>query len=415
MQACILSIGDELVLGQTVDTNAAWLSQRLAERGVMTRCHLTVADHIEQVTEAFMYASERADLVIVSGGLGPTDDDVTRDALAAALGVEQELNEDALAHIRQMFESRGRTMADRNRVQAMRPIGTETLDNPNGTAPGIRAIMGSATVYVVPGVPHEMKAMYDLHVVPNLPQQTGRVILTKKINTFGSGESNVAELIAELTHRSANPIIGTTVSGGIVSVRVRSEFPSVDETRKKLEEAIAAVEERLGDLVFSHDDEPLELVIGRLLRKKRRTLTTAESCTAGLLGKMITEPPGSSDYYAGGWVVYANLFKHVQLGVHSHVLEHHGAVSEPVALSLADNALERSGADYALAITGIAGPGGGTDEKPVGTVWIALADRTARTIAVRNVFHGHRDMVRDRSAKWALNMLRLRLIGADGQ
>ncbi|MBI1371182.1 MAG: competence/damage-inducible protein A [Phycisphaera sp.] len=413
MQAAILSIGDELVLGQTVDTNAAWLSARLAERGVMTRCHLTVADHVELVTEAFVRVSRDADLVIVTGGLGPTDDDVTREALAAAMGVEQELNEEALTHIRQMFESRGRMMAERNAVQAMRPIGSETLHNPAGTAPGIRATLGDAVVFVFPGVPHEMRTMYDLHVSPALPEQTGRVILSAKINTFGAGESTVAELIADQTHRSANPIVGTTVADGIVSVRVRSEFATVDETRSQLDATIAAVEAALGPLVFSRDDESLALSVGRLLRERGKTLATAESCTAGLVGKMMTDEAGSSDYYVGGWVVYSNALKHSQLGVPSDVLEQHGAVSEPVALALAEGARERADADFALAITGIAGPGGGSDEKPVGTVWIALADRGAPTIATRHVFIGDRDMVRDRSAKTALNKLRVRLIGAE--
>jgi nicotinamide-nucleotide amidase len=413
LKATILSIGDELALGQTVDTNTAWLAAQLAQRGISAPMHLTIADDRPAIAEAFRHAAERADLLIATGGLGPTEDDLTRFALADVLGVELTCDDTAVAQIRDFFERRGRQMIDRNRVQAMCPAGATMLRNDHGTAPGIHLRISDADVYCLPGVPREMKAMFADHILPALPQQQGRVILTRKINTFGEGESNVAERLGEkLLARDRNPLVGTTVSDGIVSIRIRSEYATPDEAQQQLDQTTAAIRDALGPLVFGEDEQNLAQVVGNLLAERRQTIVTAESCTGGLLGKLLTDAEGASEFFLGAFTTYANAMKHAVLGVPESMLAEHGAVSEPVAQAMAEGALRISGADHAISTTGIAGPTGGTADKPVGTVYMAIASRNEQTQVHRHVFAGPRDVVRERTANMTLNQLRLRLISA---
>jgi nicotinamide-nucleotide amidase len=414
MHAIILSIGDELVLGQTVDTNSAWLSARLAGNGIPTLYHHTIADDMPAIVKAIRLASEDADLVIISGGLGPTEDDLTRQALAEAMGVE--LFEDAasLEQLQRWFAGRGRPMPDRNRVQVLCPRGATMIENTAGTAPGIRAAFGRATFYVTPGVPREMKVMFERSIEPEILASgvmgDRGVILTLKVNTFGAGESTVAEQLGELMDRSRNPKVGTTVANGIVSVRVRSEFPTRDTAQAALDQTVALIHERLGAVVFGTEDDTLQQALVTLLTQHGETVTTAESCTGGMIGEMITDVPGSSAAYVGGWITYSNAQKADRLGVPVAVLEAHGAVSEPVVRAMAEGALERSGATHALAVTGIAGPDGGTADKPVGTIWLGLASTADETQTMLLRLSGDRATIRDRTAKCAMQMLRLRLL-----
>ena len=432
MDAIILAIGDELVLGQTVDTNSAYLSARLAERGIGTLYHQTIGDDHGAVARAITRGSRLVPLMIVTGGLGPTQDDLTRHALADALGVELILNEASLEVIRALMEKRGRKMAPLNRVQAMHPAGTEIIANTCGTAPGIKARLNRATIYVVPGVPREMRAMFAQVVAPALDgvSPSRRTILTAKINTFGDGESNVGQALGELCARDRNPLVGTTVADGIVSVRVRSEFDDASQAQTALEETLSQIEAKLGPIVFSRGDVSLQQAVIEQLQRAQLTIATAESCTGGLLGKMLTDVPGASSVYAGGWVTYADAMKVRQLGVAAALLEQHGAVSGPVVSQMAENALARSGADLAVAVTGIAGPDGGSADKPVGTVWLGLAYRGERPVLVRPgapavaqepapvqvrarclALPGDRSAVRSRAAMAALQMIRLHLTG----
>ncbi len=409
MPAILLSIGDELTLGQTVDTNAAWLSAQLASRGIDTLRHETVPDDRPAIVDAIARAADQADLLIATGGLGPTDDDLTRFALADVMGVALELDPSALHDIDAFFRGRGKTMNRRNRVQAMCPVGATLLANPAGTAPGIHVRLGKnrpCDAYFVPGVPREMHALWDQHIAPALPA-AGRTILTARLNTFGKGESDVAAMLGELMARDRNPLVGTTVSAGIVSARIRSTFDHADEARRQLDATIQRVEAALGELVFSRDEVELAPVVGERLKARRQTVATAESCTGGLVAQMLTAVPGSSDYYPGGWICYANEMKQ-QLGVAPDLIAEHGAVSEPVAQALADAAARRAHADYALATTGIAGPTGGTDAKPVGTVCFGLATPDGAS-ASTHIFPGDRATVRHRAALHALNTLRLAL------
>jgi nicotinamide-nucleotide amidase len=411
MQAIILSIGDELALGQTVDTNAAWLSARLIEHGIPTLMHLTVADDLDAIGRAIRSACDQSDLVIITGGLGPTEDDLTREALASAMDVELVQDGESLSRIKQFFEQRGRVMPERNGVQAMHPQGSRMLTNPRGTAPGIAARLGDAKIFVTPGVPHEMNGMFSETILPQLLQggSSGRVIRTAKVNTFGIGESDAAEKLADLTDRHANPTVGTTVSDGLCSIRIRSEAKDATEADAMLQTAIEQVEDRLGSIAFGREEDTLEQSVISLCIERQQTVATAESCTGGLLGAMLTSVAGSSAAYLGGWVTYHNAMKQQQLGVADATLEQHGAVSEAVVLAMAASARQRSGADYALSISGVAGPGGGTENKPVGTVWIGLATPET-TLARQARFSGPRQSVRDRAAKCALQMLRLTLL-----
>jgi len=410
MKAVIISIGDELVLGQTVDTNAAWLSERLARRGIATARHITVPDHRLSIVDALRKGLSEGELVLVTGGLGPTDDDLTRFALADVLGVKLELDAPALKAIEDFFAQRGRTMIERNKVQAMKPAGATMLANPAGTAPAIHAEVDGRQLYCVPGVPREMRVLWDKYILPRLPRDTGRTILTAKINTFGQGESDVAELLGELMQRDRNPAVGTTVSGGIVAVRVRSDFTDAGDAQRQLDQTIEQIERRLGTLVFGRDETTLAAAVGEMLTARRQTLATAESCTGGLIGKLLTDATGASAFYLGGMVTYAYALKEHLLGVPRHLLEGEGAVSAPVARAMAEGALERSGADWAISVTGIAGPTGGTEQKPVGTVWFGLAGNTIETVTARHVLPGDRDMVRVRAAHHALNLLRRQLL-----
>jgi nicotinamide-nucleotide amidase len=418
MPAILLSIGDELTLGQTVDTNAAWLAGRLSTLGVGCAEHRTVPDDLDVIAQTITQCAQHADVLIVTGGLGPTDDDLTRPALAKAMGVELVEDPRSVEAIQAYFKARGRTMPHRNRVQATHPQTSAMLENTCGTAPGIRASLGACEVFVTPGVPREMRAMYERDIEPAIKSHVGtaRTILTAKVNTFGSGESDVAERLGNLMARDRNPVVGTTVSNGYVSVRVRSESDDPAKAQAMLDDTIAQVHAHVAPLAFGVDEETLQHAVIELLIDRGKTVATAESCTGGLIAGMLTDVPGSSAAVLGGWVTYANAMKTAQLGVPSELIEQHGAVSRQVVEAMARGALDRSGADTALSTSGVAGPGGGTDEKPVGTVWIGLAwrdgDTTGCETRLANMA-GDRETIRDRSAKCALQLLRLHLLGED--
>ena len=417
MRAIILSIGDELVLGQTVDTNSAWLSQQLAAVGCAVAAHLTVPDDQRAIEQAIEESVGRCDVLIVSGGIGPTDDDLTRQALAAVLREPLELNEQWLAELYTFFEARGRAMPEANRIQAMVPRGAMMIFNTAGTAAGIDATYVSGDqkticrVFVVPGVPKEMKLMFTRDVLPHVKERGGgAVILSRTLHTFGLGESAVAERLGDLMRRDRNPSVGTTVTAGVVSLRVNARFGSMEEAAQRLAETEAACRAAMGDLVYGQDDDTLERVTAGLLLAHKKTVATAESCTGGLLAKMLTDVPGSSRYFRQGWVTYSNESKTDLLNVPPGLIEQFGAVSEAVVKVMANSARARARSDFALAASGVAGPDGGSPQKPVGTVCLSMAD-TKEVVTRTFNFPGDREMIRDRSAKMALTMLRYHLLG----
>jgi len=416
VRAVILSIGDELILGQTVDTNAAWLSSQLATIGISVKEHITVGDDLAAIAGQLRRIATSSDAIIATGGLGPTDDDVTRYALADVLEADLRLDESSLQQIEEFFVRRDRTMSERNRIQAMFPVGCEVIPNPLGTAPGILAEIGSKSegnkvpVFFLPGVPREMKEMYS-HFVENrlkkLLENKGKaeVIVTRIVHTVGAGESRIAELLGTMMVRGRNPIVNSTAANMIVSLRINARAADEKTARDLIRPVEREIVNRLSDYVFGYDRDTLAGVVGRLLRERGETLATAESCTGGWLGKKITDVPGSSNYFRNGWVVYSNEAKIRQLGVDREILEAHGAVSEPVARQLATRAREIAGADYGIGITGIAGPGGGTEEKPVGLVYIAMADKNQVQVN-KHIFPSTRDMVRLRAVTLALDLCR---------
>ena len=415
MNAIILSIGDELVLGQTVDTNSAWISQQLATVGCAVAAHLTVGDDQRAIEQAMLESVGRCDFLIVSGGIGPTEDDLTRQALAAVMNVPLELHEPWLMRLKEYFQKLGRTMPNTNSIQAMIPRGAQIIENQKGTAAGIDAAYKSGDqkticrIFVMPGVPKEMKAMFELDVLPHVSRSGGgAVILSRTLHTFGAGESTIAERLGSLMMRQKNPSVGTTVAGGIVSLRINARFASREEAANELERTVAACQEALGDLIFAADEQTLQEQVGQLLRQRGEWVAVAESCTGGWLAKMLTDVSGSSRYFSYGWVTYGNDAKQALLGVSPALLNQHGAVSEEVVTAMARSALRHSAADYALSISGIAGPEGGTPEKPVGTVWVAVdVEGDVQPRHLRS--WGDREEVRYRAAQATLDLLRRRL------
>jgi nicotinamide-nucleotide amidase len=411
VNAEILSIGTELLLGKSLDTNSHWLSARLSEVGVSVTHHVTVGDDRDDCANAFRTAVARSTLVVVTGGLGPTLDDLTREVLAEAAGVPLALDEPSLKQIEDMFARRNRVMPERNRVQAMMPQGATAIPNPNGTAPGIWMEIGGAVVVCLPGVPKEMYPMFADWVTPRVAERFGggRATVVRTVRTFGAGESQVEELLGDMIRRGRDPEVGITASEATITLRIVAHGATPAEARAKVEPDLAFLRERLGALVYGEDDETLATAVGTSLSAKGKTLATAESCTGGLIGHLLTEIPGSSAYYLGGFVVYSNEAKTKFCDVPTAMLDEFGAVSPQVAEALANGVRAKFGSDYGIGVTGIAGPGGGSPTKPVGLVYVAVADAAGCEVLQSN-WPADRSSVKIRSAKSALNLLRLRLM-----
>ena len=417
MNAVILSIGDELVLGQTVDTNAAWLSEELAALGIVVGEHVTVGDDIAAIMKQLQRCGGEADLLIATGGLGPTTDDLTRLALARLLGKPLQLHEASFEQIKRFFQQRGREMPPANRIQAMFPVGCEVLENKLGTAPGIQGQAERAMAFFLPGVPREMKEMYRLQVKGKIQQRTAaqgapKVIITRTLHTVGIGESDIAEKLGKMMDRHRNPVVNCTAASGKVSLRINAHGAHDVEALCLIEPVEREIYRRLGDLVYGKDDDTLVSVVSQLLRKHKKTVAAAESCTGGMLSKELTDVPGSSEYFKSGWIVYSNQAKIDFLHVDAELIEKHGAVSEEVARQLAGNARQLADTDYGIGITGIAGPAGGSEDKPVGLVYIGLVDSEQVKVG-RYILGGERPMVRRRAVNTALDVLRRRLIDID--
>lgn len=416
MNVVIISIGTELTTGQTVDTNATWLSARMTEIGATVVGRLTVGDDLGDIRRAILQALTQADTTILTGGLGPTPDDLTRFALAEAIDRPLEEHVGTLDAIRAIFNRMGRTMSPSNAVQALLPRGCEMIPNVHGTAPGISFQHEGKRLIALPGVPPEMMTMFKEKVRPMLGVLGGSVrISLGHLHCFGISESKVGELLADMMARDRNPQVGTTVAQAVISVRVRAMGSSEKEAQTLLRLDITEIRRRLGRAVFGEGEDTLESVVAGMLLSMGLTIATAESCTGGLLAKRLTDVPGSSAYFLCGYVTYANTAKTDLLEVSPQLLASHGAVSEPVAQSMASGCRMAAGSDIALSLTGIAGPaGGGSPAKPVGLVYAGMADEAGvEAMALRLGEHLPRGEIRERACSAALNLLRLRLLSLD--
>ncbi|MBI3847522.1 MAG: competence/damage-inducible protein A [Planctomycetes bacterium] len=407
MRAEILSIGTEIVLGKIVDTNSAHLSSAFVELGAEVSHHVAVGDEVEAIRNAVDQALRRSEVTVVTGGLGPTRDDVTRDAVAAAMGVPLDLDEESLKAVRERFERLHIAWTENNRVQALFPRGASILPNPRGTARGFAIERDGHVLYCLPGVPSEMEPMFRDSVAPDVRRRfpLAGAIRMRSLHVVGMVESKVDEIVRDLMDPARNPTMAITVSGGVITLHLLARTARADEGDRLLDEMERDARARLGDRVYGRDGETLQAAVVRLLRESKQTLATAESCTGGLLAAAVTDVPGSSDVFLEGAVTYSNDAKARTLGLPVDLIRAHGAVSREVAAAMAEGAARRAGASIGVGITGVAGPGGGTAEKPVGLVFVAL-HAAGRTDVSELRLGGERERIRERATRIALDRVR---------
>jgi len=419
VKAEIITIGDELLRGEIVDSNKARIAERLLLLDLECRHQVSVLDDPADMRDAFRRAAGRSDFVLVSGGLGPTRDDLTTEVLAETFGRETELDEDSLAVIEAFFARVGREMSDVNRKQAFFPTDADVLPNPIGTAPGFSIREGGAVFFSMPGVPRELDLMMDEQVLPRIEElltSSGgrverRVVRAVLLRTFGMGESTLEAELLDLA-RDGDVELGFRTSFPDNFLRPVARAKTAEEADVRIDQVTAAIRDRLGALVYGEGGDTMESVVGRLLTERGLSVATAESCTGGLIAERITDVPGSSAYFLGGIVAYSNAAKASLLGVPEAMLESEGAVSEPVIRAMAEGVRARFGSDFGVATSGISGPDGGTAEKPVGLVWIALSTAEG-THSDSFVFPVDRSRHRSLTAQVALDWIRRSILGAE--
>lgn len=411
MKAEIITIGDELLIGQVVDTNSAWIARELNMVGIAVAQITSISDDHEHILKTLNEASERADVIIMTGGLGPTRDDITKIALCDFFRTHLIFDQKSFENIERIFSVRGYTMTETNRKQAEVPAACEPLLNENGTAPGMWFRQNGRIYISLPGVPFEMKALMTNHVLPLLKPLSNRVIMHKTILTQGVGESFLADKIKDWeTALPPHIKLAYLPQPGIVRLRLSASGTSEETLRSELEQEVNMLYSLIHDYIFGEDDENLESIVGQLLRDHNLKLATAESCTGGYIAHLITSIPGSSAYFEGSVISYSNEVKINSLGVKKETIEEHGAVSKETVIEMAQGVINRLNANCAIAVSGIAGPDGGTAEKPVGTVWIAVISPYTGTVTKKFLFGEHRERNIRRSALAALDLLRKQLM-----
>ena len=409
MKIELITIGSELLAGVTLNTNALFVGDQLGRFGLTLSRQISIPDENDAIIATLRESMARADWVIVSGGLGPTNDDITKNAIARLLDRPLVLHDDLLAQLRERYTRAARAVTASLDTQALLPQDAETIPNPVGTAVGFYLKQGKTTLVAVPGVPREMHPMISDYIVPRIAAEAKVRTTVVTWSTTGLPESRLYEQLEPFMSRHSE--ISVAFLPSTLGVRLRFLAAGGDDAKSKLARWCDEIRPIVGEALYSEQDEGLPTVLGRLLASRNLTLALAESCTGGLAAKRMTDVPGSSAYVLAGFVTYSNQAKTDLLGVPANLIAEHGAVSEEVAKAMSDGAREKTGADCAVSITGVAGPDGGTEEKPVGTVWIACAMRGTETVARKLHFLGNREMIRERTAQAALNLLRRQLLG----
>ena len=411
MRALIITIGDELLIGQTVDTNSAWMGSELSRLGFDVYRKISVHDNREDIINVLDEASGKADVALITGGLGPTSDDITKQTLCEYFNTRLIKDKTVLGMIEKMMSQRNYPMNDNNRRQAEVPESCRVLTNATGTAPGMW-FEKEGTIYVsMPGVPMEMKYIMNEYVLPDLKKRfTTQVILHRNIMTYGTFEAKLAEILTDFeAGLPVNIKLAYLPSSGVIKLRLTGTGTSFESLEKTINNHVTQLYRIIPEFIYGEDEESLEMVTGKLLKSKKRTLCTAESCTGGAIARKITSIPGSSAYFTGSVVSYANSVKSDLLGVHNEIIIKEGAVSEEVVKQMAIGAKKLFKTDYAVATSGIAGPDGGTETKPVGTLWIAIAGPN-ETVTEKRVFGNDRITNINRFSFAALNLLRKEIL-----
>jgi nicotinamide-nucleotide amidase len=410
MDAAILAVGSEMLTPQRVDTNSLYITDHLNARGVEVLFKMVVGDNRDRLVQAMQYAIERVDLLFVSGGLGPTEDDLTRDAVAQLCGRPLLFSQEICGWIEQRFARMKRTMAEVNKRQAYVVEGAAVMPNDRGTAPGQWVEKDGRHIVLLPGPPHELKAMFEGQCLPKLdallPPQ---VIRTRFYRVAGMGESDLDQLIAPVYSKYTNPATTILAGAGDIQIHLRARCQTAEEADALLAAVGDPIADLLGDRIYSRNGDSLEATVGAMLRERNKTIAVAESCTGGMLGQKITSVPGSSDYFAGGFLAYSYRAKQTLLGIEEGMLREHKAVSEPVAKAMAEAARRLSGADIGVSVTGVAGPGQGEETEPVGSIFVGVAMETGSI--VRHVqFAGDRHRIRTLACQIALDAVRRQLL-----
>lgn len=395
MKSEIISVGSELLLGNTVNTNASFLSRKLAELGIDVFYHTVVGDNVYRLKTITKIALDRSDLIIYTGGLGPTEDDLTKEVVSETLGVDLELDNVHLAKIKKYFEKRNMKMTDNNIKQAYIIKDSKVLNNDIGTAPGVFFNWKDKKIILLPGPPTEMKTMFNNYTAPLLKQDS--IIKSKTIRTMGIGESSLEELIKDLVIEQSNPTIATYAKQGQVEIQVTGKGKNEKEIDLIIDPLVKEIGKRLGEYIYSYNNESIEEVFFKQLKKNHMTVAFCESCTGGLVSSRFTAIPGASQVFERGIVTYSNNSKIEELNVKESTLKTYGAVSEETAKEMAIGLLNKSNVDMALSITGIAGPTGGTKDKPVGLVYIGLASKD-KSYVIKNIFTGSRQDIQNKAA-----------------
>ena len=408
----IITIGDEILIGQTVDTNSAWIGTELNLMGIRINRITSISDNRDEIISALNEALSRAEVVLITGGLGPTSDDLTKDTLAGYFGGKLVMDAGVLENITERLRRRNLNMNENNRQQAMVPDNCKVLQNLTGTAPGMLFEKSGKIVVSMPGVPHEMKHIMKEHVLPLLAERLpGGVIVHKNIMTYGVAEAILAERLTTFEDQLPGEVrLAYLPAYGVIKLRLTAAGSDEKKIRKSVSEQVEKLYKIIPDVIYGEDEVMIEEVVGKLLNDNKLTVSTAESCTGGKIASLITSVPGSSGWFRGSVVAYDNSIKTGILGVNKETLKLYGAVSAETAGEMARGARRLMGTDYSVAVTGIAGPTGGTAEKPVGTVWIAI-DSERGVVTEKQIFADNRQINISRSSYGALNLLRKQIVG----